>query len=121
VAVANPRYRRSQSTGADRWVDHHSPTEVPLNTILKPAIKGAKRSVTKLSEKEIFHEKTTRYCLTSQEQDTDGEVETKLYKVNKETGSEYRSHKVFEYQSVTKLSGRRISYSDHSNTGRSGF
>ena len=83
VAVANPRYRRSQSTGADRWVDHHSPSEVPLNTILKPAIKGTKRSVTKLSEKEVFHEKTTRYCLTSQEQDTDGEVETKLYKVIK--------------------------------------
>jgi hypothetical protein len=54
---------------------------VPLNTILKPALRGSKRSVTKLTEKEILHERTSKYCLTSQEQDTDGEVETKLFKV----------------------------------------
>ena len=81
TAVANARYRRSQSTGAERWVDHHAANEVPLNTILKPSLKGSKRSVTRLSEKEIFHEKTSKYCLTTQEQDTDGEVETKLFKV----------------------------------------
>ncbi len=82
TAVANARYRRSQSTGAERWVDHHAANEVPLNTILKPSLKGSKRSVTRLSEKEIFHEKTSKYCLTTQEQDTDGEVETKLFKVS---------------------------------------
>ena len=27
-AVVNTRYRRSRSTGAERWVDHHDPNEV---------------------------------------------------------------------------------------------
>lgn len=77
----NPRYRRSQSTGAERWVDHHAVNEVPLNTILKPVLRNPKRSVTKLTEKDLFNDKTAKYCLTTQEQDTDGEVETKVFKV----------------------------------------
>ena len=60
-----------------------SPTsqQVPLNTILKPNLRGPKRSVTKLTDNEVL-QKASKYCLTSQELDTDGEVETKLFKVS---------------------------------------
>ena len=55
--------------------------QVPLNTILKPNLRGPKRSVTKLTDNEVL-QKASKYCLTSQELDTDGEVETKLFKVS---------------------------------------
>ncbi|KAK6642850.1 hypothetical protein RUM43_004352 [Polyplax serrata] len=55
-------------------------TAVELNTIFQPSMKKRK-SVTKLTDvKDIVNSKTSKYCLTTQEQDTDGELETKLYK-----------------------------------------
>ena len=54
---------------------------MPLNTILKPSLRGPKQSVTKLTDNEVLL-KASKYCLTSQELDTDGEVETRLFKVS---------------------------------------
>lgn len=79
VVVANTRHRRSRSTG-DRWLEHRSPNPVQLGTILQPYFKNRK-SITKLTDaKDLSNSKTSKYCLISQGADTDGELETKLYK-----------------------------------------
>ncbi|XP_055376504.1 kinesin-like protein KIF23 [Condylostylus longicornis] len=81
VPVANLRHRRSKSTG-EKWLEHRSPHPVPLGTILQPYLKN-KKFVTKLTDaKDITNPKLSKYCLISQEADTDGEIETKLYKGN---------------------------------------
>lgn len=81
MAAANIRHRRSRSTG-ERWLEHRAPNPVPLGTILQPFYKNRK-SVTNLSDaRDITNPKTSKYCLVSQTADTDGEVETRLYKGN---------------------------------------
>ncbi|XP_043280255.1 kinesin-like protein KIF23 isoform X2 [Venturia canescens] len=77
VAVANPRHRRSQS--ADRWVDHRPGALVPIGTVLQPLMRR-RRSVTRLTDPKEITDGASRYCLVAQEHDTDGELETKLYK-----------------------------------------
>ena len=77
IPVANLRYRRSQS--ADRWIDHRPTGLVPVGTILQPLMRN-KRSVTQLTDPKDITDRASRYCLVAQEQDTDGELETKLYK-----------------------------------------
>lgn len=80
VPVANIRHRRSRSTG-ERWLEHRAPNPVPLGTILQPYLKNRK-SVTKLTDiKDLANHKISNYCLINQEADTDGDVETRLYKV----------------------------------------
>jgi len=76
VAMANPRYRRSRSAG-QAWIDHQPKNPVPTNTIMQPNLKK-RRSKTKLSEKDLAQ--GTNYALTTHEQDSDGDVETKVYK-----------------------------------------
>ena len=78
IAVANPRYRRSQS--ADRWVDHRPGALVPVETILQPLMRR-RRSITRLTSPKEITEGASRYCLIAQEHDSAGELETKLYKV----------------------------------------
>ncbi|XP_017494036.1 PREDICTED: kinesin-like protein KIF23 [Rhagoletis zephyria] len=81
MAAANNRHRRSRSAG-EKWIEHRAPNPVPLGTILQPYLKNRK-SITKLTDaKELTNHKNTKYCLVSQEADTDGDVETKLYKGN---------------------------------------
>ncbi|XP_030380166.1 kinesin-like protein KIF23 [Scaptodrosophila lebanonensis] len=81
VAAANTRHRRSRSAG-DKWLEHRAANPVPLGTIMQPYLKNRK-SVTKLTDmKELTGHGATKYCLVAQEADTDGDVETKLYKGN---------------------------------------
>ncbi|XP_017135388.1 kinesin-like protein KIF23 [Drosophila miranda] len=81
VAAANNRHRRSRSTG-DKWLEHRAANPVPLGTIMQPFLKNRK-SVTKLTDmKTLTEHGANKYCLVSQEADTDGDVETKLYKGN---------------------------------------
>ncbi|KOC68665.1 Kinesin-like protein KIF23, partial [Habropoda laboriosa] len=77
IPVVNLRYRRSQS--ADRWIDHRPAGLVPVGTILQPFVRH-KRNVTQLTDPKDITNRASRYCLVAQEQDTDGELETKLYK-----------------------------------------
>ncbi|XP_058803765.1 kinesin-like protein KIF23 [Phymastichus coffea] len=77
IGVANPRYRRSQS--ADRWVDHRPEALVPIGTVLQPLMRR-RRSINKLSSPKEITDGASRYCLTAQNQDSEGELETKLYK-----------------------------------------
>ena len=79
MAVSNPRYRRSRSAGV--MVDHQAANAVPTNTIMQPSNLKKKRSVTKLSEKDLLDPKTSNYALTTQEQDSDGGIVTTIYKV----------------------------------------
>ncbi|XP_014476324.1 PREDICTED: kinesin-like protein KIF23 [Dinoponera quadriceps] len=78
VPVVNPRY---QSRNANKWIDHRPGRLVPVGTILQPQT-PSKRSVTKLTDPKPFTSRSARYCLYAQEQDTDGELETRLYKAN---------------------------------------
>ncbi|KAL7295722.1 hypothetical protein TKK_0011067 [Trichogramma kaykai] len=79
AGVANPRYRRSQS--ADRWVDHRPESLVPVGTVLQPLMRR-RRSVTKLTSPKEITDGASRYCLTAQNHDSEGELETKLYKAD---------------------------------------
>ncbi|RZC32836.1 kinesin-like protein KIF23 [Asbolus verrucosus] len=73
------RRRRSRSAG-DVWLEHNSVKPVPLGTVLQPSMKKRK-SVTKLSKaSDITNPKQSKYCLIAQEQDLEGELETKVYK-----------------------------------------
>lgn len=80
VPVANARHRRSKSTD-ERWLEHRSAHPVPLGTIMQPQYKNRK-SFTKPDAKEIINSKSAKYCLVAQTADTDGELETCLYKGN---------------------------------------
>ncbi|XP_016991763.1 kinesin-like protein KIF23 [Drosophila rhopaloa] len=81
AAAANNRHRRSRSAG-DKWLEHRAANPVPLGTIMQPFLKNRK-SVTKLTDmKELTAHGANKYCLVSQDADTDGDVETKLYKGN---------------------------------------
>lgn len=49
-----------------------------------------KLSVTQLTDPKDITDRASRYCLVAQEQDIDGELETKLYKVSTSNFSEYK-------------------------------
>lgn len=78
--MANPRHRRSRSTD-EIWLDHEPPGTVELGTILQPKLKR-KKSVSKLTIKDVTKD-ASKYVLTHQEQDMNGDVETHYYKVRK--------------------------------------
>ncbi|XP_050448017.1 kinesin-like protein KIF23 isoform X3 [Cataglyphis hispanica] len=78
IPVVNPRYQRSQN---DKWINHRSIGMVPTGTIFQPQIHH-KRIIRKLTDPNNFAVKSAKYCLYAQEQDTDGELETKLYKAD---------------------------------------
>lgn len=42
-----------------------------------------RRSINRLTSPKQITDGASRYCLTAQEHDTDGELETKLYKVSR--------------------------------------
>jgi len=63
------------------WLDHRPVNPVELGTVMQPLMKRRK-SVTKLTDaKDVANSKTSKYCLMTQEQDSSGELETRLYKV----------------------------------------
>ncbi|XP_018355123.1 PREDICTED: kinesin-like protein KIF23 isoform X2 [Trachymyrmex septentrionalis] len=76
IPVVNPRYQRMQN--ADRWINHRPVRIVPTGTILQPRSQPHKRTIRKLTNPKDFMTRSSRYCLLSQEQDANGELETKL-------------------------------------------
>lgn len=78
IAVANPRHRRSKSVGSEKWLEHRPAHPVPLGTILQPYYNA--KSVKSPEMKDFANRRSSRYCLITQGADTDGEVETRLYK-----------------------------------------
>ena len=75
------RKRRSRSADhGERWLDHRPSTTLDLDTVLQPQL-GHAKSITKLTDaKDVTNSKVSKYVLTTQEQDSAGEIETKLYK-----------------------------------------
>lgn len=81
IVVANPRHRRSTSTGTDRWIEHKPIGHLELNTCLQPAMKK-KKSVSKLEVRDVIKPDVSKYVLQHQVQDSEGEMETQLYKAD---------------------------------------
>ncbi|KAF7264077.1 kinesin family member pavarotti [Rhynchophorus ferrugineus] len=78
-ATPATRTRRSRSAG-EVWLEHNVVKPCPLGTVMQPSMKKRK-SVSKLDKaSDITNPKQNRYCLVAQEPDTDGEMETRLYK-----------------------------------------
>nr|CAD7567848.1 unnamed protein product [Timema californicum] len=76
------RHRRSRSAGnsKDMWLDHRPGIPASLPTVMQPQMKKRK-SITKLTDaKDVTGSKASKYCLMTQEQDSAGELETRLYK-----------------------------------------
>lgn len=76
--MSNSRHRRSKSVGSERWLEHRAQNPVPLGTILQPYLNS--KSVKSPEFKDLTNKRTSRYCLVTQDADTEGELETKLYK-----------------------------------------
>lgn len=71
--------RRSRSSDC-LWLDHKPQGTVETGSILQPRIKTAKTGA-KLSEKDLKDKDTSKYLLTHQSLDSDGEMATQLVKV----------------------------------------
>ena len=72
---SNTHRKRSFS---ENWLDHRPAGSVESGTVLQPLIKRKKRTVAAPKSKDLGS--AARYCLTHQQQDTDGEIQTQLYK-----------------------------------------
>lgn len=78
-----PVRRRSRSVGpCERWLEHRSGLATDLGTLLQPQMKKTK-TLTKLTTPNDIVKSVSKYCLISQEPDTDGEIETRVVKVSK--------------------------------------
>ena len=80
IAVSNPKtHRRSRSTDVEKWLDHRPKVggPVPSNTVLQPVLKSRK-SVSKVDKDDLVS--PSKYMLTEASADSDGGVETRLYK-----------------------------------------
>jgi len=74
------RKRRSRSVEpSERWLDHRPMKSLDPDSVFQPLMQRAK-SITKLDHKDVTDKKINKYVLTTQEQDSAGEIETKLYK-----------------------------------------
>lgn len=65
---------------SENWLDHRPAGSVDSGTVLQPMIKRKKKTVAAPKSRDLGT--AARYCLTHQQQDTDGEIETQLYKGN---------------------------------------
>ena len=78
--VANPRHRRSLSTGNEKWIDHRPTGTLDLGTVFQAKIKN-KKSLTNLKNVTVSDLKdASKYALTHHTADIDGNVETEIYK-----------------------------------------
>ncbi|XP_014285491.1 kinesin-like protein KIF23 isoform X1 [Halyomorpha halys] len=72
------RARRSRSL--ETWLEHRPPAPLPLPTILQPVL-TKRRSVSKLTDaKDMVSGGVDKYCLVTQGQDSDGDLEARIYK-----------------------------------------
>lgn len=76
-AMTQSQARRSKS--ADRWLDHKGVNTPKLDTVMQPKMEH-KKSVSKLELSDA--RKSSKYLLTHQQQDEDGEIITNLIKGN---------------------------------------
>lgn len=77
--VINPRYRRSLSSGNEKWINHKSTNKLALGTVFKPSVKN-KKSVTKLKASDFIEKGASKYLLTHHVAVDNGTIETKVFK-----------------------------------------
>lgn len=77
--VINPRYRRSLSSGVEKWINHKSTNQLSLGTVFKPSVKN-KKSVTKLKASDFMDKGASKYLLTHHVAIDNGTIETKVFK-----------------------------------------
>ena len=77
VIVANKRNTR-RSKSAEMWLDHKPPNMAKIDTVMQPKL-NRKKSVSKVELTDT--KKSSKYALTHQQQDDDGEVITNIIKV----------------------------------------
>ncbi|XP_011051518.1 PREDICTED: kinesin-like protein KIF23 [Acromyrmex echinatior] len=109
IPVVNSRYQRMQN--ADRWINHRpARIQFPTGTILQPRTQPHKRTIRKLTNPKDFMAKSSKYCFLSQEQDADGELETKLYKADVLPTCEFNDIECLKQISpiVAKRNGQKI-------------
>lgn len=78
--VANPRHKRSLSSGNEKWIDHKPLGTIDLGTVMTPKIKNGKSvsNLRKLSTNNLVN--SSKYALTHHIANEDGDVETHIYK-----------------------------------------
>lgn len=80
MGIPNTHRPRARSTDQDIWIEHVTGLATKEGTVMQPCMKK-KKSVTKLTNVEDISSKASKYCLRTAEQDSEGEIETRLYKV----------------------------------------
>ncbi|EDO32926.1 predicted protein [Nematostella vectensis] len=71
------QHRRSKSS--DCWIEHKPPCHLDTDTILQPFMKN-KKTVSRPDQKDFKTTNATNYCLVDQEEDSSGEIATKIIK-----------------------------------------
>jgi len=79
VPVVNPRHNRSLSCSSMQWIHHRPHGTIDTGTVLKPKFKNG-RSVRNLRSSDILRKDAAGYSVVHQDADTNGEVETSVYK-----------------------------------------
>ncbi|XP_023930763.1 kinesin-like protein KIF23 [Lingula anatina] len=77
--VYNPKAHRRSKSSHEVWLEHKPAGTIELDTVLQPNLRK-KKSVSKLEVKDTMT--ASKYILQHQEQASDGEMQTKLYKAN---------------------------------------
>ncbi|KAK8741573.1 hypothetical protein OTU49_002277, partial [Cherax quadricarinatus] len=78
-AVCDQRYRSSLVDQHDAWLNHCPKQMVPMGTALQPIL-NTQKVVTNVKKAHLEKNTITNYCLTTQDQDSQGEMETRVYK-----------------------------------------
>lgn len=79
VPVINPRHNRSLSCSSMQWIHHKPQGTIDTGTVLKPKFKNGK-SVRNLRSSDILSKNVAGYSVVHQDADSNGEVETSVYK-----------------------------------------
>lgn len=83
VAVSNPRRRSRSAEPSKDWLHHQPVQTLETGTVFQPTGYKKRKSVTALTDvKDITSPKTAKYSLITQDQNSDGELETHLFKAD---------------------------------------
>lgn len=121
IPVANKRNNR-RSKSAEMWLDHKPVNTAKIDTVMQPKF-NRKKSVSKIELNDA--KKSTKYVLTHQQQDQDGEVVTNLIKGDILKSPSGGANCIFtdvetlnvKAQEHPKLSRKRISVEDTIDEG----
>ena len=80
--------------------------------VLQPQLKK-KRTVSTPKPKDFQSKRVGRYCLQHQEEDSEGDIKTALYKVTSHTHTHTHTHTHSLSLSLTPSSHSRVIYSQH--------